>query len=622
MKRNCKTLKHCLTIIIFCVINLYGFSQSQSSVGDLKVLSGSTNKKIEIIKKILATSPINIVSYPMNSKVLVEWANVSGATDYIIEYKITSDTTWNIFPDDLSTTPGVTITGLTNGVSYDFRVSSIVGGVTSNPSFISTAIPTNVYNNTLYNQILTTGQSLSIGYAGTPVLSTTQPFSNKMFNTSYTTLVALKEPATGSYTGVEETKSSGMANMLSYLTSGAKTQLKSIVTLAGVTKTAYSGLKKGTTPYTNSINRMKSARDLTNDSLAPYRISAITVVHGEQDEYNNVSAATYAGYLAQWQNDYETDAKTITGQNDTVPLFLCQMASWTAYNHTVPTTAIGQLMASENNPSKIVLVTPKYMLDYNTSDGVHLTNYSYRRLGEYYGKVMKQVLIDKKIWKPFSINTATFNNKVITATFNVPTPPLQFDTSAVLAKANYGFEYFDDDSTTIITSVNITSPTTIQITLNHTPTGLNPTLAYAYTGTSGSHAGRNIPTAPRGNLCDSDTTQAYYKDANVPASIGNVLKNWCVTFIKPITNSLGLEINSNKLQHLKIFPNPANSELTIETAELTGDLIILTADGQVLIKQQITNPQTHIDISSLASGIYFIKLKKENSFEVEKFVKQ
>jgi len=299
------------------------------------------------------------------------------------------------------------------------------------------------------------------------------------------------------------------------------------------------------------------------------------------------------------------------------------MSTWTAYNHKVPTTAIGQLMASESNPSKIVLVTPKYMLDYNSTDGVHLTNDSYRRLGEYYGKVMKQVLIDKKIWKPFSVNNVTIDSNVITATFNVPNPPLQFDTSAVLAKANYGFEYSDDDTTATITSVSIVSPTTIQIKLNHTPTGTNPKLAYAYTGTSGSHAGRNIPTAPRGNLCDSDTTKAFYKDANTPVSMGNILKNWCVTFIKPITNfTSDMETYSNELKSLIIFPNPANSELTVESNEPKGVLIILNVDGKELIKQQIKNSKTKIDISSLTSGIYFIKLQNGNSFEVEKFVKQ
>ncbi|QQS22775.1 fibronectin type III domain-containing protein [bacterium] len=47
-------------------------------------------------------------------------------TDYIVEYKLSSEpTTWSTFNDGTSTSTTATITGLTNGLSYDFRVKAV-----------------------------------------------------------------------------------------------------------------------------------------------------------------------------------------------------------------------------------------------------------------------------------------------------------------------------------------------------------------------------------------------------------------------------------------------------------------------------------------------------------------
>jgi len=46
-------------------------------------------------------------------------------TDYVIEYKLSSDSTWLVFADGISTLTTATITGLTNDVSYDFQVSAV-----------------------------------------------------------------------------------------------------------------------------------------------------------------------------------------------------------------------------------------------------------------------------------------------------------------------------------------------------------------------------------------------------------------------------------------------------------------------------------------------------------------
>ena len=75
---------------------------------------------------------------------------------------------------------------------------------------------------------------------------------------------------------------------------------------------------------------------------------------------------------------------------------------------------------------------------------------------------------------------------------------------------------------------------------------------------------------------------------------------------------------------IHIYPNPANNKLTIETPQLTKEstLTILNLNGQELIRQQVKDSKTQIDISNLASGIYFVKLITDMTVEVRKIIKE
>ncbi len=53
--------------------------------------------------------------------------NGAPITDYVVEYKLSSNPTWSIFSDGVSVLTSATVTGLTNGLSYDFRVSAVNG---------------------------------------------------------------------------------------------------------------------------------------------------------------------------------------------------------------------------------------------------------------------------------------------------------------------------------------------------------------------------------------------------------------------------------------------------------------------------------------------------------------
>jgi hypothetical protein len=256
-----------------------------------------------------------------------------------------------------------------------------------------------------------------------------------------------------------------------------------------------------------------------------YKVIGVTSIHGESNHVEGTTAAAYESYLNEWQNDYETDVKFITGQTQNIPLFIDQMSSWTGYNTATSVIPSAQLSASENN-TKINLVGPKYFLDY--ADEAHLISNSYRLLGEYYAKAIKKVVFDHESWVPLSPKSIVRKDNIIYAQFNVPAGPLTIDTTNVLEKENYGFEYWDDSGNPVsINSVEILDDNKVKITLSSVPTGNNQKLRYAYTGTSGSAPGAMVEGSARGNIRDNDSTPSLY---------GDNLYNWLVHFDKSINN--------------------------------------------------------------------------------------
>lgn len=91
----------------------------------------------------------------------------SAITDYVIQYKLTSGSTWTTFSDGTSTTASTTVTGLTSATAYDFRVAAVNANGTG--TYSTTVSATTSSGASAPAQV--TGLTL-----GTPT-STTQPLS-------------------------------------------------------------------------------------------------------------------------------------------------------------------------------------------------------------------------------------------------------------------------------------------------------------------------------------------------------------------------------------------------------------------------------------------------------------
>jgi hypothetical protein len=93
----------------------------------------------------------------------------------------------------------------------------------------------------------------------------------------------------------------------------------------------------------------------------------------------------------------------------------------------------------------------------------------------------------------------------------------------------------------------------------------------------------------------------------------------------------GLGIHENQQTNsfknsLKIYPDPATEKITIEKSEpgsnMKGAITIYGMTGQELIKQQVQGLMVEINVSSLPTGIYFIKLMNGDKTLLGKFLKE
>jgi hypothetical protein len=121
---------------------------------------------------------------------------------------------------------------------------------------------------------------------------------------------------------------------------------------------------------------------------------------------------------------------------------------------------------------------------------------------------------------------------------------------------------------------------------------------------------------------DEDTTiqsiTVYWPSGNI-----DIINNPTINSTVNITeNSSPLSVNEDLINNTTIFPNPVEKELTINTTmDLENSLItIFNIQGKKIFNSKFNT--NNIDVSSLQSGIYFLRIIKDNLEANLKFVKK
>ena len=110
--------------------------------------AGPASVDVKVTPRTVPGAPQSLVAAPTNvsGQVRLTWAapssdGGSAVTDYVIEQSLTGTSGWTVVNDGVSTVASFTVTGLTNGTRYYFRVSALNAAGTGVPSAVVNAIP-------------------------------------------------------------------------------------------------------------------------------------------------------------------------------------------------------------------------------------------------------------------------------------------------------------------------------------------------------------------------------------------------------------------------------------------------------------------------------------------------
>lgn len=408
------------------------------------------------------------------------------------------------------------------------------------------------------------GQSLSVGAAATPIITSERKYKagikfnvgircSKKEVSAFTSFVPLVEEVSGATVdsaGVGETVASGCVEQLLELLckevglspysnywdnhkflfgsfgAGSKTILELIeVPTSGI---GY---------YQGVVNAMQAAKNICDENGWTLNIPAWIWIQGETDMKPGIATSKdiYKQKLQQLAAQFDSDAKSITGQSNEVKCICYQTASQNIWGNTpnytstimdVPTAQME--LIKDNN--MFVASNPVYILDHSKAEHIHLSASGEKMMGLYCGIALKSVIDGTCNKKGVTPATYSISENTVILKCNVPCPPLRVDNTWVKEVDNFGFTLLTSDNVNIIESVKVFDD---EIVIQCSQSPLNCRLFYGFNGTSG-YDGRL--KGSRGNICDCG---GRIYNGNIGGR-QYTLANYLYTFSSLLSSNFGL----------------------------------------------------------------------------------
>jgi hypothetical protein len=153
---------------------------------------------------------------------------------------------------------------------------------------------------------------------------------------------------------------------------------------------------------------------------------------------------------------------------------------------------------------------------------------------------------------------------------------------------------------------------------------LDPSISF----TSSTYFFENIPAGvskPSNNVCNIIFSKDCPVDTMIPLEVEIYSYDqvcWRDTF-SMVVHPFGTSVNDIKSSIIKIYPNPTNDLLTIETSQAGQLLIEITSlNGKLLYSNRMEEPIHQIDLSSFEKGLYFVSIRSRDFVRTEKIIKQ
>ncbi|UBF29867.1 hypothetical protein K9N68_37285 (plasmid) [Kovacikia minuta CCNUW1] len=371
-------------------------------------------------------------------------------------------------------------------------------------------------------RIAITGQSLSIGISSGALLTTGQIDGGYMLPGGTYAQPPVSAPLVPlNATSVSERQTIALsATKLLYQLYGQSARF--IFSNVGVSGASYTSIRKGgsSSSYANQL-LYTTAISANAAPVGIYQEYAFCLIHGETDTKTSVYDLFPALLLSDLRADINPSGK----------LFLCQVNS---HNHSstggggfTPLSLYAQVKAHYADPSNVILVCSKYMLDH--ADGLHSTANALLRLGEYYAYAMYRTLTGN-IFSPLKPVTIQASGNPGTGiyttviTYSVPdNGSLVLDTSLVSDPGSYGFIIYDEKRIALTLSGFRISGNQLEIDSSG---GIPFLFTYALTSTGVANAGPT--TGSRG--CLRSSTAA-------PSTVGNTNYHYAIASQQPINNA-------------------------------------------------------------------------------------
>ena len=77
--------------------------------------------------------------------------------------------------------------------------------------------------------------------------------------------------------------------------------------------------------------------------------------------------------------------------------------------------------------------------------------------------------------------------------------------------------------------------------------------------------------------------------------------------------------NLEELEHLSVYPNPANNSITIKfPSDEAGEISIVNYLDEIVFSGRINEEQSQIDVNKFSPGMYVVRWRNGENFETKK----
>ena len=76
------------------------------------------------------------------------------------------------------------------------------------------------------------------------------------------------------------------------------------------------------------------------------------------------------------------------------------------------------------------------------------------------------------------------------------------------------------------------------------------------------------------------------------------------------------------LPDFRFYPNPVQHNLSIQNSSAIDEIELISVSGKTILTKRINHTQSEIDLSNVATGFYFLKVKAEGQIKTVKIVKK